>query len=81
MPKKRPARPQPEPEQLVFPFQLRVGDVVLEDGARAEIVGPPTVVKGGKGTRVWVRRDGETMQRETVWEAWRKVRVLRRTAA
>jgi hypothetical protein len=32
MPKKRAARSSAE--QLVFPFELAVGDVVLEDGAR-----------------------------------------------
>jgi len=81
MRKKRSVRPQAAPEQLVFPFQLRVGDVVLEDGARAEVVGPPTVTSGGKATRAWVRREGETTRREAVWEAWRKVRVLRSSAA
>ncbi len=81
MPKKRPGRPQPAPEQLVFPFQLRVGDVILEDGVRAEVVAVPSSLKGGKATRGWVRREGETVQREAVWEAWRKVRVVRSSAA
>jgi hypothetical protein len=39
--KKRPSS-ESKPEQLVVPFQLRVGDVILEDGARAEVVGRPT---------------------------------------
>jgi len=34
MPKKRPARPQAE--QLVFPFELRVGDVIDDEGIRSE---------------------------------------------
>jgi len=77
MARKHPAR-APQPEQLVFPFQLRVGDVILEDGARAEIVSAPASMKGGKTTRAWLRRDGETVQREAVWEAWRKIRLIQR---
>jgi hypothetical protein len=80
MARKRPA-PDPQPEQLVFPFQLRAGDVILEDGVRAEVVGAPTSMKGGKTTRAWLRRDGETVQHEAIWEAWRRVRVVRRVAA
>jgi hypothetical protein len=82
MPKKPPSPKRPAAEQLIFPFQLRVGDVVLGDGARAEIVGPPTTTGQGTGktTRARVRHEGETVQREGVWEAWRKVRVVRRVA-
>jgi hypothetical protein len=80
MARKRPA-PGPQPEQLVFPFQLRVGDVILDDGAPAEVVGVPTSMKGGKTTRAWLRRDGESVEREAIWEAWRRVRVVRRSAA
>jgi hypothetical protein len=79
MARKRPAS-GPQPEQLVFPFQLRVGDVILEDGVRAEVVGAPSSLKNGKTTRAWLRREGETVQREAVWEAWRTVRVVRRVA-
>jgi hypothetical protein len=47
---KRP--PEPEAgEQLVFPFQLRMGDDVLDDGARLEVVGRPTGMRGGKATQ------------------------------
>jgi hypothetical protein len=28
-----------------------------------------------------VRREGETVQRAMIWEAWRKIRVIRRAAA
>jgi hypothetical protein len=31
-------------------------------------------------TRAWLRREGETVQHEAVWEAWRRVRVIRRAA-
>jgi hypothetical protein len=79
MARKRPAS-GPQPEQLVFPFELRVGDVILEDGVRAEVVGAPSSLKGGKTTRAWLRHEGET-PREAVWEAWLKVRVIRRAAA
>ena len=68
-------------EQLVLPFALQLGDIVLEDGARLEVVGRPTGVVGGKMTRAWVREEGQTGQREAVWEAWRKVRVVRKPAA
>ena len=72
----------PKPEQPVFPFQLRVGDVILDEGnERTEIIGPPTSMNSGKMTRALVRREGDTVQREAVWEAWRKVRVVKRVAA
>jgi hypothetical protein len=80
MARKRPTS-APQPEQLVFPFQLRVGDVILADGAPAEVVGAPTAMKSGKTTRAWLRRDGETVQREVVWDTWRKVRAVGRAAA
>jgi hypothetical protein len=60
MARKRPPS-DPQPEQLVFPFQLRVGDVILEDGAPAEVVGTPAGMKSGKTPRAWLRRDGETV--------------------
>jgi hypothetical protein len=63
MARKRPAR-DPKPEQLVFPFQLRVGDVILEDGVRAEVVDKPSGMSSGKLMRGWLRREGETVQRE-----------------
>jgi hypothetical protein len=79
MPKKRPARPQAE--QLAFPFELRVGDVIDDEGTRAEVVAPPKAGPAGKTTGAWVRREGETAHRAMVWEAWRKVRVVRKSAA
>ena len=79
MPKKRPSGSRPE--QLVFPFELCVGDVILDEGRRAEVVAPPTAEKSGKTTRAWLRHEGETVQREVVWEARRKVRVVRSPAA
>jgi hypothetical protein len=80
MAKKRKAPVGPEPEQLVFPFELRVGDVILDDGAHAKVVSPPKAGPAGKTTGAWIRRDEETFQRQMVWEAWRKVRVIRRAA-
>ena len=79
MARKRPAR-DPQPEQLVFPFQLRVGDVILEDGVRTEVVGQPSSMVSGKMTRAWVHREGDTAQHEAVWEAWRKIRLVQRAA-
>ena len=76
----RPEQPRPEPEQLVFPFQLRVGDVVLEDGERLEVVDRPTGSNQGKLTRVVVRRPPTGVRQETFWEVWRKLRVQRRSA-
>lgn len=74
-------RRQPQPGQLVFPFGRRLGVVVFEDGARAEVVGLPESMRNGKTTRAWLRRQGETVQREAVWEAWRRLRVVRKVAA
>ena len=66
MARKRPASPPPapQPEQLVFPFELRVGDVIVDDGAHAEVVGRPTAASGGKVTRAMLRREGETIPHE-----------------
>jgi hypothetical protein len=58
MARKRPAK-DPQPKQLVFPFDLRVGDVIFEDGAHAEVVGRPTAASNAKTTRAWLRRDGD----------------------
>jgi len=80
MPKKRPSPKLPAGEQLVLPFQLRVGDVIVEDGDRLEIIGRPTGASGRKMTRALVRREGETTPYEAMWEVWRKVRVVRSTA-
>ena len=81
MARKRAAEaPDPQPEQLVFPFRLRVGDVILEDGVRAEVVGAPTGMRSGKSMRAWIRRADETFQREAVREAWQKVRIVRAAA-
>ena len=65
----------------MFPFQLKVGDVVLEKGERIEVVQRPTSASGGKMTRAWVRAEGSDAQREVAWEAWRKLRVVRAPAA
>jgi len=54
---------------------------VLDDGARLEVVGRPSGMRGGKATRVIVRREGDTLPHAAVWEAWRKVRVRRSPAA
>jgi hypothetical protein len=78
---KRPTPRRPVGEQLIFPFQLRKGDVVLEDGARLEVVGPPASLSSGKTTRVMVRRDGDTSAHPAVWQAWRKLQVIRPPAA
>ena len=45
------------------------GSVLLKSGVR-EVKTP----------RAWTRREGETVQHEAVWEAWRKVRVVRSAA-
>ena len=71
----------PQPEQLIFPSQLQVGDVILEEGTHAEVVGRPTNASNGKTTRAWLRREGESVQHEAVWEAWRKVWMVRRAPA
>jgi hypothetical protein len=60
-----------------FSFQLRVGDVIFEDGARLEVGGRPTGLSGGKIMRARVRRQREAIQHEAMWGAWRKLRVTR----
>ena len=80
MAKKRPAG-GPQPEQLVFPFELRVGDVIEDDGDRAEVIERPTASSAGKMTRAWVRREGAAIKQEVLWEAWRRVKVVKRGAA
>jgi hypothetical protein len=37
-------------------------------------------MQNGKTTRAWIRREGESVQREAVWESWQKVRVVRPAA-
>ena len=55
--------------------------VAHDEGAHAEIVAPPKAGPAGKTTSAWTQREGETVQRQTVWDAWRKVKVVRRVAA
>jgi len=81
MAQKRRAPDRPQPEQLVLPLQLRIGDVVLEEGTRLEVVERPTTVSAGKLTRVIVRNAALNVRDERHWQAWRKVRVVRRSAA
>jgi len=81
MPRKRRSSRVRAAEELVFPFQLRPGDMVIEDGARLEIVGWPTSISGGRMTHARVRPEGETVERDTTWEAWRKLHVVRTSAA
>lgn len=54
---------------------------MIEDGARLEIVGWPTSISGGRMTHARVRPEGETVERDTTWEAWRKLHVVRTSAA
>jgi hypothetical protein len=72
---------RPEPEQLVFSVELRVGDVIEDDGSRAEVIERPTASSAGKMTRAWIRREGAAIEQEVLWEAWRRVKVVKRGAA
>ena len=66
----------------MFPFTLRVGDVVLDDeGERLEVVERPTSYQRGKLVRAKVRRQALDVQHEVIWEAWRRLRVVRPPAA
>jgi hypothetical protein len=65
----------------VFPFQLRVGNVIDDLGAFALVVEWPTTSSGVKMTRAWVRREGAAVKSEILWENWRRVRVVKRAAA
>jgi len=78
--KKRPAE-APEPEQLVFPYQLRVGDIIDDDGKRADVVERPTTASGGgKMTRAWVRYE-DGAKSKALWDIWQTLLVVRRSAA
>jgi len=79
MARKRSVRPRSE--QLVFPFELPVGDIVLDEGARLEVVDQPTTTHGGKLTRVVVRDAALNVRDERYLEAWRKVRAVRASVA
>ena len=70
-----------EKEQLVLPFELKVGDVVVDDGVRLEVVGRPTGLRGGKIMRAKVRDLENQVQHEALWDAWRKLRVVRAKVA
>jgi len=50
-------RPASGPEQLVFPFELRVGDLIIVGGERVEVASPPKAGPAGKTTHVWVRAE------------------------
>jgi len=67
--------------QLVFPYDLQPGDIVVDGDIRLSIVGRPMSVSGGRMTYARVRRDDETGERDAMWETWRKVRVVRPPAA
>jgi hypothetical protein len=75
---RRPRRPrQPFPDQLVFPNALRVGDVILDGATRETVVTRPVGISGGLYVTAKIQREGETVAHEAVWEAWRKLRVVR----
>jgi len=67
--------------QLVFPFDLQPGDVVIDGDARLKILGRPMSLSNGRMTHVTVRREDDTVERDAVWQTWRKVRVVRPSAA
>src|SRR5262249_20925124 len=66
---------------LVFPFDLQPGDVVVDGEARLRIVGRPMSISDGRMTYARVRREGDTVERDAMWQTWRKVRVVRPSAA
>ena len=67
--------------QLVFPFDLQPGDVVVDGDIRLKILGRPMSLSNGRLTCVTVRREGDTVEQEALWQTWRKVRVVRSSAA
>jgi len=81
MPERRQSPKPPAIGQLVFPFDLQPGDVVVDGDIRLKILGHPTSLSNGRMTYVPVRREGETVERDVLLETWRKVRVVRPSAA
>src|SRR5262245_10626120 len=71
VPKKQSRKTKSAIEQLVFPFALRVGDVVIEDEGRYEIVGPPANLRGEKLVRALVRPLDGGVNRGGTWDARR----------
>jgi len=67
--------------QLVFPFDLQPGDVVVDGDIRLKILGRPMSLSNGRMTYFRVRREGDTVERDAMWETWRKVRVVHPSAA
>jgi len=55
--------------------------VVIDGDLRLKVLGHPMSLSNGRMTYVTVRREGETVERDALWETWRKVRVVRSSAA
>lgn len=51
----------------MFPFRLRVGDVIDDLGAFALGVERPTTSSGGRMTGAWIRREGAAVKSEILW--------------
>jgi hypothetical protein len=81
MPKRSRSPKSPAIGQLVFPFDLEPGDVVVDGDIRLKILGHPMSLSNGRITYVTVRREGETIEGDALLETWRKVRVVRSSAA
>ena len=67
--------------QLIFPFDLQPGDVVIDGDTRLKVLGRPMSMSGGRITYFRIRREGETVERNVMWQTWRKVRAVRPSAA
>ena len=55
-------------QALVFPSELVVGHVVLEDDVWLHVVGRSPATGSGKTTRAWVQHEGEAVQRKATRE-------------
>jgi hypothetical protein len=65
----------------VFPFELRVGDLVLVAGETWEITGRVESIRAGKGARARAQLPGRPeTSKLMIWEAYERVKVQRHGA-
>jgi hypothetical protein len=59
----KPQKPLPDDAQIVFPFALRVRDMVLDEEGDLEVLERPSSPRGGKLVRAVVRNPAVDVRR------------------
>ena len=82
MPKRKPTPPKPDTDTLsLLPMELRPGDTFTDEAGTWEVVGRPTMQRGGKDVKLRVQHPGEPVTlREQWWPAHLRVTVARAAA-